>query len=266
MLNDTLLRPGRAVAGLGLCFALCLAPAVAAQVNIEALRRDDPSLGRSGSLGGDLSVRTGNVDFVQMGLRARLYEVTATETRLLVGNGGLGLLKSSRFASSGLVHYRRTYTTVNPRFSPEWYVQLNYDRAQKLSFRVVTGGGVRAAFASGAWGQFGAGSALMFEHERLSLPDTALHPTQTTVLRWSNFLTLRIVPTENMVITSTTYVQPMFRRREDFRVLENMRIATSITEALALTVSFDVRYDSRAPDGIAALDTSLRTGVTFTYD
>jgi len=30
-------------------------------------------------------------------------------------------------------------------------------------------------------------------------------------------------------------------------------------------VTFDLRYDSGPPDGLAALDTRLRTGVTFSY-
>jgi len=34
---------------------------------------------------------------------------------------------------------------------------------------------------------------------------------------------------------------------------------------MAITVSFDLRYDGKPPDGITSLDTSLRTGVTFTY-
>lgn len=254
--------------GINLFLSLLVAAAApfgsAAQVNVEALRSDDPPLGRSGTLGGDLAVRTGNVKFVQLGLDARLYDVTTSATRLLVGNGGLGFLRSSRFASSGLLHYRVTFL---PRrgISPEWYGQLDYDRAQLLSLRSVAGAGVRTSFASGDWGQFGAGSALMFEHERLALPDTASHPDRTTALRWSNFLTLRVVATENMVITSTTYYQPEFRNPGDARALENLRIRTSVSESLALVVSFDLRYDSRPPDGIASLDTNLRTGVTYTY-
>ena len=233
-------------------------------MNVEALRRDDPPLGRSATVGGDLTIRTGNVDFVQLGLDARLYDVTGAATRLVAVDGGLGFLRRSRFASSGLIHYRVTFRPMRG-ISPEWYAQINYDRPQLLSFRTVAGGGVRTSFASGEWGQFGAGSALMFEHERLALPDTAAHPRHTTTLRWSNFLTLRVVPTDNMVITSTTYVQPEFRNPADTRALENLRIATSVTEALALTVSFDLRYDSRPPDEIARLDTSLRTGLTYTY-
>jgi hypothetical protein len=235
-----------------------------AQVNVEALRQDDPPLGRSGNFGGDLILRTGNVDLVQLGLNARLYRVTESVTRLIVGNGGLGLLGGSRFSSSGLFHYRQTYR-YNESVSPEWYGQLNYDRPQLLKFRMVTGGGARTSFASGEWGEFGMGAALMLEHERLDLPDAAVHSDQTTVFRGSYFLTLRVVPNENLVVTSTTYLQPELGSFEDLRVLANLRIATSVSDELDLTVSFDLRYDSRPPDDISALDTNLRTGLRYIY-
>jgi hypothetical protein len=257
-------RPRILLASLAL-LAAALPAALSGQVDVEALRRDDPPLGYSGTVGGDLTVRTGNVDFVQVGVEARLYEVTERVTTLMVGDGGLGFLRSNRFASSGLAHYRQTFS-YRPHLSPEWYAQLNYDRARKLTFRALAGAGARTSFVSGDWGEFGAGSALMFEHERLSLPDTASHPNRTTTMRWSNFLTLRVVPSETTVITSTTYAQPEFRNPGDVRVLENLRLATSVSETLSLTVSFNLRYDSIPPDGIAVLDTALRTGLTYSYD
>ena len=249
---------------LFIVLATALPSGMSAQVNVEALRRDDPPLGYSGTFGGDLAIRTGNVDFVQFGLNARLYRVTETVTRLIVGNGGLGLLGGSRFASSGLFHYRQTYQ-FNDLVSPEWWAQVNYDRPQLLNFRMVTGGGVRISFARGGWGQFGMGAALMLEDERLNLPDTALHDDHTTNLRGSYFLTLRLVPNENIVITSTTYLQPEVTNFDDLRALANFRIAASVTDEMDLTVSFDLRYDSEPPDGISGLDTSLRTGLRYTY-
>ena len=245
-------------------FAAAVPLPMSAQVNVEALRRDEPPIGSSGTFGGDLAIRTGNVDFVQFGLNARLYRVTESVTRLMVGNGGLGLVGGSRFASSGLLHYRQTYD-YNDLVSPEWWGQVNYDRPQLLDFRAVAGGGVRVSFASGDWGQFGMGAALMLEDERLNLPDTAVHDDHTSTLRGSSFLTLRLVPSEQLVITSTTYLQPAVANFGDLRTLANLRIATSVTNELDLTVSFDLRYDSGPPDGISALDTSLRTGLRFTY-
>ena len=84
-------------------------------------------------------------------------------------------------------------------------------------------------------------------------------------MRGSYFLTLRAVPSEKLVLTSTTYLQPALNNFNDLRTLANVRIATSITDALDLTVSFDLRYDSKPPDGISALDTNLKTGVRYTY-
>jgi len=237
---------------------------MSAQVNVEALRQDDPPIGYSGTVGGDLTFRTGNVDLVQVGLNARLYRVTESATRLIVGNGGFGLLSGSRFASSGLLHYRQTYQ-YNDLVSPEWWGQLNYHRPQLLNLRIVTGGGVRISFARGDWGQFGMGAALMLEDERLDLPDTAVHDDHTTMLRGSYFLTLRLVPNERLVITSTTYLQPAVANFDDLRTLANFRVAASVTDELDLTVSFDLRYDSRPPDLISALDTSLRTGLRYSY-
>ena len=250
--------------GLLIVLAVVFPVPAFAQVNVEALRRDDPPLGYSGTVGGDLTLRTGNVDLFQLGLEARLYRVTDSMTRLIIGNGGLGLLSGSRFASSGLLHFRQTYDTEG-HFSPEWWGQLNYDRPQLLDFRALTGAGVRTSFAGGEWGQFGMGAALMVEHERLDLAETAVHDSNTTLVRGTSFLALRLVPNENFLITSTMYLQPAVGDWGDTRTLVNLRLASSITNELDLTVSFDLRHDSRPPDGIAALDTSLRTGLRYTY-
>jgi hypothetical protein len=247
-----------------------LAPAavaspLAAQVNIESLRREDPPEGLSGSVGGDVNITTGNVDLVQLNASARLTHVRGLVHTLAVGQGGLGFLARNRYASSGLLHFRRTHW-LRGWVAPEWYAQADYDRSLKIDYRALAGGGVRLDFARGAWGRFGAGTSLMLEHERLSLPDSSVHDNRTTTLRNSTFATLRVTPGSNLVVSSTTYVQPAFLTDVgDLRILENLRVATSLTERLQLTVTFDLRYDSAPPDGISALDTRLRTGVTYTY-
>jgi hypothetical protein len=78
-------------------------------------------------------------------------------------------------------------------------------------------------------------------------------------------VTLKIVTGESFVVTSTSYIQPRVSRPGDVRVLENMRIGASVTDRVSLTVAFDLRFDSEPPDGIARLDSTLRTGVTYSY-
>ena len=97
---------------------IALPIAVSAQVNVEALRQDDPPLGRSGTFGGDLTVRTGNVQLVQLNLNARLYKVTESVTTLIVGAGDsacrVGPASRRRVCST---IERRTGTTISSRRS-----------------------------------------------------------------------------------------------------------------------------------------------------
>jgi hypothetical protein len=261
----TLHRRSRPRVPLALLLVVLLPVPVIAQVDIESLRRADAPAGVSGSLGGDLTVTTGNVDFVQTALNARLNWVHPRATTLVIGEGGLGFLGGDSFSSSGLLHVRGTHW-VEEWVAPEWYAQINYDRPQLLDFRSVVGAGGRLQISRGDWGAVGAGISLMYEYERLDLPASAEHASRTETFRNSTFLTLRLVGGEHLVVSSTAYVQPALADvLGNVRVLENLRIAASLTDRLALTVTFDLRYDSGPPDGIAALDTRLKTGVNLTY-
>lgn len=237
--------------------------ALYAQVDVQPLSRTLPPEGTSGSLTANVTAQAGNTDFVQLGLNGRVFRVDGPVTTMIVGNGGVGFLGRSRFASSGLFHYRKTYRYTQMIW-PEWYLQANYDRAQLLKFRTLAGAGGRTAVAEGRWGEVAAGASVMLEDERLDLPDTASHPRKSTVVRTSTSLSFRLVASQ-LVMTSTSYVQPRIDSFADVRILEDLSIATPVTDRLAMTVSFDLRYDSRPPDGLSALDARLRTGLTFTY-
>jgi putative salt-induced outer membrane protein YdiY len=78
-------------------------------------------------------------------------------------------------------------------------------------------------------------------------------------------LSLRLTGGETFLLTSTTYLQPMIAEPGDVRILENLALVVGITSGVGLTVRFDLRYDSRPPDTIRSLDTSLLTGVTLGF-
>lgn len=248
-----------------LVLALLLPSSLAAQVDIESLRREGTPSGVSGSLGGALSLETGNVDKLEVDLEGRINWVRGSTSTVLLGEGGLGFLGGDRFSSSGLAHLRQTYLSTAP-FAPEWYAQINYDRPLLLDFRALAGAGVRASVSGGDWGAVAVGVSLMLEHERLDLPPGAVHDGRTRTLRNSTYLTLRVVGGGSFVASSTAYVQPSLSDGfDDVRVLESLRASASLTDRLALTVTFDLRYDSGPPDGVAALDTDLETGLRFQY-
>jgi len=236
----------------------------AAQVNIEALRRDTLPPGFSATLGADFSARTGNVDLVQLRIVGRSDFIAGRTTVFLVGNTAVGLLSSTRFLSTGLLHLRQSYA-VRPWLLSESFAQVNYDRARLLELRDLVGAGVRARLANNARARVWVATGVMFEHERLDLPAGAVHPARVSVLRSSSYGALRVRPAGNLVLASTTYVQPRFDHPEDVRVLEDFALSVAVSRAFTITVSFDLHYDSRPPDDIASLDTTLLSGFRMSF-
>jgi len=236
-----------------------------AQVDIESLRRDGAPAGMSGSVGATLDVETGNTELFEVEGTARLNWVRGAGQTLFIGEGGLGLLSEERFSSSALLHLRHM-RWIEEWIAPEAYAQVNYDRSQLLDSRRLVGLGLRFRVTEGEWGGVGAGTSVMLEKEYLDLPADASHPASTRTVRNSTFVTLRLLAGSQFAVSSTTYAQPAFADvGGDLRILENLRANVSLTGQLALSVTFDLRYDSGPPDGTEALDTKLRTGLAFTF-
>jgi hypothetical protein len=235
-----------------------------AQVNIERLRPDIDREGWSGSIGAALDVRTGSVSLVRLLVSGRVDRHAGRLTTFLLGSGELGFQGGERFSNQGLAHLRGTYR-LSPAFGTESYLQVNYDRARLLDFRTLVGGGGRLRLAAGDGAQAWVGSGPMFEYERLDIAPGAAHPARTSVIRWSSYVSLHAVPMQQLVLSLTGYVQPDVGEPGDLRALVVSALSVDVSERVAVTVTFDVRHDSRPPQGIAETDTALRTGVNVQF-
>ncbi len=234
------------------------------QVNIEGQRRSSADSGFAGTLATEFELRTGNVDHFRLALRGRIDYQTSVTSTFVVGQGNLGLVGKNRFSNAGLLHVRSGWRW-RPRVVPEAYAQLNYDEPQSLEFRSVVGGGIRVGLSDTEATRLWIGTGYMFEHERLDLSDTAVHPRQTSVHRWSSYVTARVRAGPNATLSATGYVQPKIDAFADVRIISDMSVAVSLTTALSFTVNFSLRYDGRPPDDVASLDTALRNGISLSF-
>jgi hypothetical protein len=105
----------------------------------------------------------------------------------------------------------------------------------------------------------------MFEHERLELVPEDEHPDRTSHHRLTTYLTANADVGEGGVISATIYTQPRIDAWGDVRVLAETRLSAGLSERLALTVSWNLRHDSRPPEGVADLDTTLKTGLAVAF-
>ncbi|MGE0554037.1 MAG: DUF481 domain-containing protein [Gemmatimonadales bacterium] len=254
----------RRVAQLIAALALMATTAADAQVNIERLRRNTDRTGLLGTARVDLTARTGNVRLVLLNVEGRADLVRRDWTAFLIGTSDVGWQGGRRFSNTALVHLRATALTTHP-VGIEAFGQVDYDKARRLDFRSVIGGGARFAIASGSGGRMVAGTGLMVEHERLELPDTAAHARQTDALRSTSYLTFQLQRSERISIAGTGYAQPKLDEPGDIRILADTRLAVQLVGGVSLTVTGKLRFDSRPPDDIAELDTTLTTGLALEW-
>lgn len=235
-----------------------------AQVNIEALRRDSLAAGLSGSVGLDLAFRSGNVELLELALTGRVDYAREPWSGFVVGNGEVGLQGGARFDNSGLAHLRASRTLVG-RIASEAFAQVNYEEPRLLQFRSLGGVGMRARLVQGSTARLTAGTGYMLEYERLDLSPDASHPATTLAHRWSNYVSLLARSTDRLALVMTLYAQPRFDAPSDIRLRQDLGLAVGITRTVAVSVTLNVRYDSRPPDEIEPHDVSLRTGVTASF-
>lgn len=243
---------------------LMQASALSAQVNTERLRRDSLPPGLSASLDGAVSLHTGNVDFTLVELAGRVDLAGRSGTTFLVGRGDLGFQGGERFTRSGMLHLRRV-RPLSTRLAAEAFGQVDHDRSRLLSFRGLLGGGARILVLGRQGVAVHTGIGYMFEHERLDLPADAVHPARTSNHRLTTYTTARLAVGSSGAASLTVYVQPRLDEIDDVRVLGDARLSAGLTDRMSLTMSFDLRYDSRPPDTVSRLDSTLRTGLGVTF-
>ena len=91
------------------------------------------------------------------------------------------------------------------------------------------------------------------------------HPEVVHVARWSNYLNVRLDLSETVTFNHTVYVQPRLDDFDDVRVLNEAALALDITEHVTFRTTFNLRYDSRPPDEIEALDVAVRNGLAVAF-
>lgn len=250
------------LAGLSLGFAL-FASSASAQVNIETLRQRDADRTIATTIDVRLEHRTGNVEHSKLDIDVRSDLHTQQTHSFALVRGGLGLLGGDRFTNEGLAHLRFMYGTR--KWVPEVFVQGDYDKARKLDARVLGGTGLRLELYASTTRVVAWGSSWMLEYESYDLDETATHATSTTVQRWSNYIVVRRNLGSAVALSWIAYAQPRFDAFSDLRVLVDASLGVGITARLAMTTTFHLRYDSKPPDDIEDLDTSLATGLQIAF-
>ena len=237
---------------------------ISAQVNIEKFRKELYPRGFSGYIELDLSSRTGNVDLTEITIENRNDYMWKDINSFLISRGDYGWQDGKQYSNEALIHLRNVFR-VTSNWQPEVFAQIDYNKERLLSFRGLFGSGLRFAIYNSNETKFWCGTAFMIEHERLDLIQVDSNEKEVTVIRWSNYLTTNIDFNELIEWTSTTYFQPLIEHFGDIRIISETNLDVKLIKQLSLIIGFQMRYDSKPPDNIKSLDTSLRNGLVMKF-
>jgi putative salt-induced outer membrane protein YdiY len=235
-----------------------------AQVNIEKYRQVEDAGGFSGSFAFGAEAQTGNTDIQELAVEGRLDYVNPSVTTFILTNNDFGWEQGQRFSNEAVVHIRQMYR-LREGLRLEVFGQYNFDKTIFINHRGLLGGGLRLRLLDKKMLKLWGGSGYMLEHERLGIPATGPHPDRTTVSRWTNYLSSRLNINDRLASAWTIYAQPRFRAMQDFRLLSNINIEVDLGGPVVLTLSFQMRYDSRPPGGIKKTDTKIEHAIAIVF-
>ena len=234
-----------------------------AQVNIERIRGSG-ARGFSGAAKLDLSTRSGNEDVHRVGLNGVGRYGGQRFSELLAIKQQVGWANGRRFSNQGLVHLRLVHHTKK-RLQIEGFTQSDYNRSRKLDFRALLGGGLRALLLESKSVEFWWGSGYMFEHERLELDAGDRHAAETSVHRWSNYISAQASISQRVEFTWSGYLQPQIGAWGDVRVLSESQLSADLGGPFSLEISYNLRFDSKPPLDVAELDSALNSGLSVRF-
>lgn len=265
---------------------LLLTPTLAhAQVNTEKLRKAGNTGGFSGNINASVSIRSGNVDLIQIGSGFRVQYETLHESAtptiadskrdskdlvFLVAEQSFGEKSDDKYINKGFAHARWTRMWI-PMLGSEIYGQAEFNEFIRLELRTLGGVGARVRALDTDAARLVAGTGYMLEYEALDEDKIAPSEAATSVNhRWTSYLGLSLnIWDDSVRWGSTVYVQPRLDDFADYRVLADGELSLTVGGTFSLGIAANLRYDSQPPalkDGeLAKLDVAITNKVKLSF-
>ncbi|UCH11256.1 MAG: DUF481 domain-containing protein [Fidelibacterota bacterium] len=246
-----------------------------AQVNTEAMRKEDLEPGAHINLGGSVGYTDGNSNLFQNRSKLRLDYVQDWGHLFLVANYRLGSKDKTNFINKGFTHFRAA-KPLWPALSAELFLQKEFNEFLQLQDRQLVGLGLRIKWHQlepfhGKFEHLQLATGVGFMHEREAIdigPDGTqgdpVHGDLAKLVRSTNYIVLGWKPKESLRILTTGYFQIDTRRTQDYRLLSQTTLKVSVTKRLAITIDMNLRYDSEPPGDVEAFDIDLTNGFEYT--
>lgn len=194
---------------------------------------------------------------------ARVQYKTKKDLYLILGEYNWSGAIGKSFTNNAYVHLR-----YNRALRPEWlkwevFSQVQFNEVTRIKLRLLNGTGPRFKLLSKEKGVMYLGTLYMFEHSKeLDIEDEEVVKNEH---RFSSYLSYSFFPTEQVSLVSTTYYQPKFNKRSDFRVAHVSEMRVKVLKNLVLSMIYKLNFDTKPAMGIARVTHSFenKIGIVF---
>lgn len=228
-------------------------------INVENSRIQSDTTGWAGSLGTSFSL-VKNVQQV-LSINANMHLQYKDKKNLYLILANYNLLKGNQQELSNNMFYHFRYNrTLSKAVRWEAFTQWQQNNITNIDVRFLVGTGPRFKIHESSTLKFYGASLAMYEYERDKKP-----PVVHKDMRSDNYLTFTYTPNTFIVLTSTTFYQPLYRYIKDFRVLNQEAIDIKATKHFSITISFDYLYDAFPAAGTPSINYTINNGFNYTF-
>ncbi|NND70717.1 MAG: DUF481 domain-containing protein [Rhodothermales bacterium] len=232
------------------------------QVNVERLRKSAD--GAHFELGADFAFRSGNSEYIQLGVAGRFDYLSGKSHIFTIGNVGYAESNGSAYKNRAFIHQRFNYAFAR-LVTGELFGQIEQDEFVLLRLRLLGGAGVRLQLIDDDEYTIYLGTGLMVEHEELDESRLVSHPAVVTPIRSTNYLSIRIRISGSMDILNIIYLQPKLTDPADIRILSDGRLVFHVSEHVSWSNSILVRHDGIPPANLKTTDVDVKSGLTIRF-
>ena len=244
-----------------LLFFLLAAPVLHSQiVNIESARMQSDSTGWMGGAGSVLKLIKNSQKITELDIRSHIQYKTKKDIWFIIGQYGFLKGGSEKFVNNSFGHIRYNHK-LNNWLRWEFFLQAQSNYATQIDQRYLAGTGPRFKITDTKFFHLYAACLFMYEYEKEATFPPVLHHD----IRNSSYISFTIRPDKMTEIISTTFYQPLLRKINDYRILNETQVKVKTGKHFGLTVQWSYLFDT-FPAGSAPKTTyDFETGIAFDF-
>ena len=245
-----------------LLFCLIYVDLSAQILNVERTRSGADSTGWGGEIGLDLTIEKYNDRVTTAENESALFYTSNNHNYILLSSLEFVDVDGSSIINSGYIHARSTFRSKK-RFSPELFLQYQYNNNLGLTNRRLAGGGVRYRFLTSNRLKGTISTGFMAENEEWD-PDEGDN-IENTFLKSTSNLALRGSVSENASLLLIGYYQARPDKFFEPRATLESQLGVKLSRHITLAISFVMTNDASPIIDIPKITYELENSLIFSF-